>query len=130
MVGLMKTILDQITAQMRSAADFTEVGDSSAYVDFLDRVINEARLLKQSAMLNDFGKQFKPAGEPVIAPDVPRLFGIGQHVRTKEGYIGNVAGHDKHGKAIVNVVWQACEYPEAHLSAIPDKSVLDSMRVA
>ena len=64
-----------------------------------------------------FGTQFKPAE---VAPEPegeapPRKFAVDDKVRTKEGYIGHVAGYDKKGRAVVNVVWQTCEYAEADL---------------
>lgn len=119
---------DAIARELKCAADFKDAGDASAYIDFLERVLHEVKQARQAAMLTEFGKQFKPAGAPVSDPDAPRQFAPDQKVRTKEGYIGIVAGHDKRGHAIVNVVWQACEYPEGHLAAIPDASALESMR--
>lgn len=119
------TTSEHITDLLRAAE---ATSSNTAYITLLDSVINAARALKNAAQLAEFGKQFKPAGDPVIDPDAPRKFAVDQKVITKEGYIGTVVGHDKQGRAIVNVVWQACEYQEAQLTAIPDKSVLDSMR--
>jgi hypothetical protein len=124
----MKFILDNIAAQLGTAAIISSRGDIGAYIDLLDRVMGEARRLKKNALHTEFGKLFTPAGSPVTDPDAPQMFVIDQKVHTKDGYIGTVVGHDKHGKAIVNIVWQACEYPEAQLVAIPDKAVLETMK--
>lgn len=119
--------LDQIRELILSA----NTGTSSDYIYLLDRVIQQAEAMRKAAILANFGEQFKQT-EVALWPDdttsTLHQFHTDQKVRTKDGYIGTVAGYDTKGRVVVNVVWQACEYPEAHLTAIPDKSVLDSMR--
>lgn len=111
--------------------------DSAAYrpdqtpdelLSLLGRVMTETRERQRAALLAKFGTQFTPAGEPVEEAPNGRQFERFQQVFTCEGYLGYVAGHDKHGKAIVNVVWEAAEYDEDKLTAIPGPAILDAMR--
>lgn len=110
----MQTLLDTILRHVAQAETTAE--NDPQYIDFLDRVIMEAKSRRAVAAQRTFGAQFKqtevaPAGEG----DAPRVFAVDDKVRTKEGYIGHVAGYDKRGRVVVNVVWQACEYAEADL---------------
>jgi hypothetical protein len=83
----------------------------------------------RAARLAKFGTQFRTAGESVEKPGVVRQFERVQQVFTKEGYLGYIASYDKHGKAIVNVVWEAAKYDESDLKALPGPSILDAMRM-
>ena len=122
------SLVENIIAQLKFAEANHTWSDATAYTDFLDRVILEVRSLHFASSKTEFGKQFKPADEPVVGSEAPQLYRVGQAVRTKEGYLGYVAGHDKKGSAIVNVVFEACEYAERNLSALPDADVLEAMK--
>ena len=98
------------------------------YLTLLERLQSEIGERARAARLAKFGSQFVPAGEPVEESTAQRQFQPRQQVFTAEGYLGYVVGHDAHGKAIVNVVWEAAEYPESKLTAIPGPEVLDTMR--
>lgn len=98
------------------------------YLTLLARLTVEIRERERAAQLAKFGAQFKPAGEAAAETPEESRFERFQQVFTAEGYIGYIAGHDKHGKAIVNVVWEAAEYDDAKLTAIPGPSILDAMR--
>lgn len=98
------------------------------YLTLLARLQAEIRDRLRAAQLAKFGTQFAPAGEAADETPTEAAFQRFQQVYTPEGYLGYVAGHDRHGKAIVNVVWEAAEYPESKLSAIPGPAVLDAMK--
>jgi hypothetical protein len=98
------------------------------YLTLLGRVLAETRDRERAARLAKFGAQFKPAGQPVEESAAQHQFQPCQQVFTAEGYLGYIAGHDASGKAIVNVVWEAAEYDESKLTAIPGPAVLDTMR--
>ncbi|MEJ7804432.1 MAG: hypothetical protein WKG03_00710 [Telluria sp.] len=102
--------------------------EPDAYLTLLGRVLAETRDRHRAAQLAKFGAQFPVAGE--AAPDTPEAsqFERFQQVFTCEGYLGYIAGHDKQGRAIVNVVWEAAEYPEDKLTPIPGPAILDAMR--
>jgi hypothetical protein len=97
------------------------------FLTLLSRLSGEIRDLQRAAKLTEFGRQFTPAGEPVEDSTAPRQYQPGQQVYTHEGYLGYIAGYNSDGKAVVNVVFEGAEYPEAKLSAIPGAEVLLSM---
>lgn len=115
-----KAILDEVAYRPDQSPD--------DYLLLLGRVLAETRDRERAARLAKFGTQFKPAGQPVEESAAERQFQPCQQVFTAEGYLGYIVGHDEQGKAIVNVVWEAAEYDESKLTAIPGPSVLDTMR--
>lgn len=117
---------DAIKAVLDAAASSPDLSPDD-HLTLLNRVMVIVRDRQRSANLAKFGSQFVPAGEPVEEPAQPRQFQPFQQVYTHEGYLGYIAGHDKRGKAVVNVVWEAAEYDESKLLAIPGPSVLDAM---
>lgn len=118
---------DKIREMLLSASLRPDV-DPGEFLTFLARLSREVRQFERAAMLAKFGSAFKPAGQPVDDPAAERQFQPFQQVFTPEGYLGYVAGHDKQGRAIVNVVWEASEYDESKLTALPGPDILDSMR--
>lgn len=115
-----KAILDEVAYRPDQSPD--------DYLLLLGRVLAETRDRERAARLAKFGVQFKPAAQPVEESATQSQFQHGQQVFTPEGYLGFIAGHDEQGRAIVNVVWEAAEYDESKLTAIPGPAVLDSMR--
>jgi len=116
-----KSMLQALYEQEQDAASM------AAFLTLLSRLSGEIRDLQRAAQLTEFGRQFTPAGEPVDDATTPRQYGPGQQVYTPEGYLGYIAGYNSDGKAVVNVVFEGAEYPEAKLSAIPGAEVLLSM---
>lgn len=98
------------------------------YIMLLDRVLAETRSRQRAAQLAKFGTQFTPAAEASNEPEAESQFERFQQVYTPEGYLGYIVAHDRQGRAIVNVVWEAAEYPESKLTAIPGPAILDAMR--
>ena len=127
-------------AQHQIAADFDAIKavlDTAAYrpdsdpdelLALLGRVFAETRERQRAALLAKFGTQFAPADQPADEMPAGARFERFQQVYTPEGYLGYIAGYAKDGKAIVNVVWEAAEYDEKKLTAIPGPGVLDAMR--
>lgn len=115
-----EAVLDDLAHRYEQAPD--------VYIDLLEQVVALTRNRYRAARLAKFGTQFKPAGESAEESPAPRQFQRFQQVYTNEGYLGYIAGHDKQGKAIVNVVWEAAEYDESNLRAIPGPSIRDAMR--
>ncbi len=115
-----KAILDEATYRPDQPPD--------ELLTLLARVLTETRDRQRAALLAKFGTQFTPAGEPTDEAPEGAQFERFQQVYTCEGYLGYIAGHDKQGRAIVNVVWEAAEYPEDKLHAIPGPAVLDAMK--
>jgi hypothetical protein len=124
----MQQHFDAIRRELQAAADKLGTESTGTFLAMLARVTQEVDQLQNAARLSEFGKQFKPAGELAPESAAPREFAPGQEVWTHEGYLGYVAGHDAKGKAVVNVVWQACEYKESDLHRIPGKHVLLGMK--
>lgn len=106
---------DNIARELQDAK--TSIEDRTAFLDFLDRVIHEARGVQQLERITQFGTQFKPSGEPAEPPVDPQ-FAPFDIVRTKEDYIGYVAGYTRRGHVVVNVVVEACDYKEGDLRKI------------
>jgi hypothetical protein len=123
----MDTDFDAIKALLDAAA-YRPDQSPDDYLILLARLSTEIRERERAARLAKFGAQFKPAGEAAEETPEGSRFQRFQQVFTAEGYLGYVAGHDKHGRAIVNVVFEAAEYDEAKLTAIPAPSILDAMR--
>jgi len=118
---------DAIKAVLDAAA-YRPDSDPDELLTLLGRVMAETRERQRAALLAKFGTQFPPAGQPVEETPEGAKFERFQQVYTCEGYLGYIAGHDKDGKAIVNVVWEAAEYSEDKLTAIPGPAVLDAMK--
>lgn len=127
-------------SQHQTTADFDAIKavlDAAAYrpdqtpdefLALLGRVMVETRERQRAALLAKFGTQFAPAGQPVADTPEGAQFERFQQVYTPEGYLGYVAGHARDGRAIVNVVWEAAEYSEDGLTAIPGPAILDAMK--
>lgn len=123
----MDTYFDRIKAVLDEAAYAPDQSPDDT-LTLLNRVLAETRDRHRAASLAKFGTQFVPASEPTDEEAQQPRFQPFQQVYTCEGYRGYIAGHDKQGKAIVNVVWEAAEYDESDLHAIPGPSVLDAMK--
>lgn len=106
---------DNIARELQDAK--ASIEDRAAYLEFLDRVIHEARGVQQLERITQFGAQFKAGGEPA-EPPAERQFEPFDIVRTKEDYIGYVAHYNKRGHVVVNVVVEACDYKEGDLRKI------------
>jgi hypothetical protein len=124
----MEAHFNAIKRELQAASEKPGAKATGDFLTLLGRVFQEADQYQAAALLTEFGKQFKPAGDPVLVDDTPRQFAPGQQVWTPEGYLGFVAGHGSNGHAVVNVVWQACDYPEKALSEIPGQHVLLAMK--
>lgn len=126
----MKPLLDTILRHIAQAETTAE--NDPQYIELLDRVIDEAKARRMAARMRmcaaSEGKA--PAG-PVVedkaADAPPRQFARHDRVWTKEGYIGHVAGYDKKGRVVVNVVWQACEYAEGDLKPFHTSATEESL---
>jgi len=115
-----KAILDEATYSPDSSPE--------EMLALLGRVMVETRERQRAALLAKFGTQFAPADQPTEETPLEAQFERFQQVYTPEGYLGYIAGHAKDGRAIVNVVWEAAEYSEDKLTAIPGPAILDAMR--
>lgn len=112
---------DNIERELKAAQGASE-GNPDAFLDRIERLLNDVRSARFAARFAAFGKTVKPGreSEPEIEGIVPppRKFEHDDTVRTKEGYLARVGYYDRAGKVVVNVVYQACEYDEADLTAI------------
>lgn len=103
------------------AAQLEGGAGSGAYVDFLDRLMQDLRNLRTAARFELFGKQFTQADGAQLSEEGERRYRPGDRVRTPEGYLGYVAGYHarKPGHVVTNVVFQAADYKEGQLT--PDE---------
>lgn len=103
------------------AAQLEGGAGSGAYVDFLDRLMQDLRNLRTAARFELFGKQFTQADAAQLSEEGERRYGPGDRVRTPEGYLGYVVGYHarKPGHVVTNVVFQAADYKEGQLT--PDE---------
>ena len=118
---------DAIKAVLDAAA-YRPDSDPDELLALLGRVLVETRERQRAALLAKFGTQFPPAGPALDEVPEGSRFQRFQQVYTAEGYLGYIAGYAKDGRPIVNVVWEAAEYDESKLHAIPGPGVLDAMK--
>jgi len=103
---------EEVAQLIEGAALELPTGD---YIALLERIQKQVQAQLKAARFASFGAQF-PAADPAPAIDPPAgMFQKGDFLRTADGYVGYMAHYDKRGRAVVNVVWQACEYRDDQL---------------